>query len=137
MTNITEAIPEDAHLFSCGVDSVACMQIRAWLQSQLLPPHAANLPLNVVYDCGTIRELSRYLMSVRKGQSMDKEDEIRLMHDLVKEYNAFNNASNPTQGPEASPFRIPLTFHGHTVVLTGVTGALGAHILSLPPSVFP
>ncbi|KAL2053294.1 hypothetical protein ABVK25_006287 [Lepraria finkii] len=113
------------------------MQIRAWLQSQLLPPHAANLPLNVVYDCGTIRELSRYLKSVRKGQSMDKEDEIRLMHDLVKEYNAFNNASHPTQGPEASPFSIPLTFHGHTVVLTGVTGALGAHILSLPPSVFP
>lgn len=107
------------------------MQIRARLQSQLLPPHAANLPLNVVYDCGTIRKLSRYLTSVRKGQRMGKEDEIRLMHDLVKEYSAFNNASNPTQGPQTSPSSIPLTSHGHTVVLTGANGALGAHNLSL------
>ena len=107
------------------------MQIRARLQYQLLPPHAANLPLNVVYDCGTIRKLSRYLTSVRKGQRIDKEDEIRLMHDLVKEYSAFNNASNPTQGPQISPSTIPLTSYGHTVVLTGATGALGAHNLSL------
>ena len=49
-----DTIPEDADLFSCGVDSVACMQIRAQLQ-RLLPPGAAPLPLNVVYDCGSIK----------------------------------------------------------------------------------
>lgn len=66
----SEIIPENADLFSFGVDSVACMQIRALLQKvrrgptlafqaknaqRLLPPDAVELPLNVVYDCGTIK----------------------------------------------------------------------------------
>ena len=50
----TEVIPEDADLFACGVDSVACMQIRAQLQ-KLVPFGAPVLPLNVVYDCGSIK----------------------------------------------------------------------------------
>lgn len=49
-----ESIPEDADLFACGVDSVACVQIRARLQ-RLFPSSTAALPLNVVYDCGSIR----------------------------------------------------------------------------------
>ena len=49
-----ETIPEDADLFTYGVDSVACMQIRVKLQ-KLLPPSSAALPLNVVYDCGSIK----------------------------------------------------------------------------------
>lgn len=70
--NSTDTIPEDADLFSYGVDSVACMQIRARLQrvcptpfsgrsnantflEKLLPSGSANLPLNVVYDCGSIK----------------------------------------------------------------------------------
>lgn len=70
--NSTDTIPEDADLFSHGVDSVACMQIRARLQrvcptslcsrstadtslQRLLLPGSASLPLNVVYDCGSIR----------------------------------------------------------------------------------
>lgn len=50
----TDTIPEDADLFACGVDSVACMQIRAQLQ-KLVPSGASALPLNVVYDCGSIK----------------------------------------------------------------------------------
>lgn len=49
-----ETIPEDADLFTHGVDSVACMQIRSKLQ-KLLPSSSAALPLNVVYDCGSIK----------------------------------------------------------------------------------
>lgn len=49
-----ETIPEDADLFTYGVDSVACMQTRVRLQ-KLLPSSAAALPLNVVYDCGSIK----------------------------------------------------------------------------------
>ena len=49
-----DAIPEDADLFAHGVDSVACMQIRARLQ-RLLSSTAPALPLNVVYDCGSIK----------------------------------------------------------------------------------
>lgn len=48
-----DTIPENADLFARGVDSVACMQIRAKLQ-RLLSFSAPVLPLNVVYDCGSI-----------------------------------------------------------------------------------
>ena len=49
-----ESISEDADLFTYGVDSVACMQTRVRLQ-KLLPSSAAPLPLNIVYDCGSIK----------------------------------------------------------------------------------
>ena len=53
----TDTIQEDVDLFACGVDSVACMQIRAQLQ-KLVPSGAPALPLNVVYDCGSIKGLA-------------------------------------------------------------------------------
>ena len=130
--NSEDTITEDADLFSCGVDSVACMQIRAQLQGKLVPAHAASLPLNVVYDCGTIQKLSKYLIRLRKGQTIDGEDEIQLMHELVKEHGSFIDVSRSAEAIEnPHPYVISQKPNGHTVVLTGATGALGAHILSL------
>ena len=129
--NTSNSIPMEGDLFSLGVDSSHCMQIRALLQSQILPSTAAQLPLNVVYDWGTIRRLSRYLVSIRKGQKMQAEDETQLMRDLVQEYGSF------TDEPPISPFPTPSTHterptsSSEVVILTGATGALGAHILSL------
>lgn len=69
----SDRISEDADLFSYGVDSVACMAIRAKLQSvciasdikyprstlieyqNVVGHKAPELPLNVVYDCGSIK----------------------------------------------------------------------------------
>ena len=123
-------IPEEGDLFSFGVDSVHCMRIRALLQSKILPPPAAPLPLNVVYDCGTVKRLSKYLIGIRKGQKLETEDETQLMRDLVREYSSFNN--------EAVTSSVPADFNttetassSEVVILTGATGALGAHILSL------
>ena len=127
----TEVIPENEDLFTHGVDSVACMRIRARLQSQILPRHAAELPINIVYDYGTIARLSRCLIRVRKGQRVDKDDEVQLMEDLVNEYGVFNDASKPSRVLEAAFSDLDLETKGHTVLLTGATGALGAHILSL------
>ena len=73
--NTKDPIPEDADLFTFGIDSVACMHIRALLQivsnpagnwgfqrkgadnseQQILSPNMPKLPLNIVYDCGNIR----------------------------------------------------------------------------------
>lgn len=123
-------IPEEGDLFSLGVDSVHCMQIRALLQSRILPSSTTQLPLNVIYDCGTIKQLSRYLISIRKGQNMETEDENQLMRDLVQKHSSFINES-PTflvPGP-SNPTNI--TSFSEVVILTGGTGALGAQILSL------
>ena len=61
---VKETLPEDADLFALGVDSVACMRIRAQLQG-LLPPISPALPLNVVYDCGSVRRRVLHLVRTR------------------------------------------------------------------------
>lgn len=124
-------IPEEGDLFSLGVDSVHCIQIRALLQHRILPASAAQLPLNVIYDCGTIKRLSKYLISIRKGQKVETEDETQLMRDLVQEYSSFTDESRNSLVPAPSSSNNTTTSSGQVVILTGATGALGAHILSL------
>ena len=116
-----EVISEDTDLFSFGVDSVASMQIRSLMHNKLLPDNPDSLPLNVIYDCGTIENLSRYIVNTRHGKATratNTEDEIKLMRSLVDHYTLFpltNELKSPRQA---------------VVVLTGATGALGAHILA-------
>ncbi|KAL9578897.1 MAG: hypothetical protein Q9212_005424, partial [Teloschistes hypoglaucus] len=147
VTGISDPIPEEADLFSFGVDSVACMAIRARLQSRIVDAEAPALPLNVVYDCGNIKRLSRYLIDVRKGKVTESEDEIQLMRDLVEQYSKFScpsmnlpeanvNIENPISTNEA----LSSEDEGEHVILTGATGSLGAHILHLlrfSPSILP
>ncbi|KAL8667754.1 MAG: hypothetical protein Q9168_007199 [Polycauliona sp. 1 TL-2023] len=132
-----DRIPGDADFFSFGVDSVACMAIRAKLQSRILDPKAQALPLNVVYDCGNIERLSKYLVGLRNGQGIDTEDEIQLMKDLVSQYSDFSAPSNSAQQfneneeeSQVSHNEAPESHREH-ILLTGATGALGAHILHL------
>ena len=129
--DISTPIPAEVDLFSLGVDSTHCMQIRALLQSKLLQSTAVQLPLNVVYDCGTIKRLSKYLISMRKGQKVETEDETQLMRHLVQEYSSFINESRTPPVPLPSNPTNSTTSSSEIVILTGATGALGAHILSL------
>ena len=129
--NTSNSIPVEGDLFSLGVDSSHCIQIRALLQSQILPSTAPQLPLNVVYDWGTIRRLSGYLISIRKGQKMQAEDETQSMRDLVQEYGSFVDEPSSSPVPAPSTHTERPTSSGEVVILTGATGALGAHILSL------
>ena len=116
-----EVISENTDLFSIGVDSVASVQIRAFINNKLLPDEPNSLPLNVVYDCGTIKNLARYIINTRHGKATkatNNEDELNLMRSLVDHYSLFpltNELNSPRQA---------------VVVLTGATGALGAHILA-------
>ncbi|KAI4136432.1 MAG: hypothetical protein L6R39_007789, partial [Caloplaca ligustica] len=132
-----DRIPADADLFSYGVDSVACMAIRAKLQSRILDPGASQLPLNIVYDCGNIQKLSKYLQDLLQGRVTQAEDEIQLMKDLVSRYSVFpqpqdlfESSNGYSRGNTAAS-----TPHGEVngehILLTGATGALGAHILHL------
>ena len=127
----SNSISEGDDLFSIGVDSVHCMQIRALLKSEIVPSSDAQLPLNVVYDCGTITGLSKYLISIRKGQKMEAEDDTQFMRNLVHEYSRFINESlvSPVTAPSSSTHTSIAS--NEVVILTGASGALGAHILSL------
>jgi thioester reductase-like protein len=127
MTGQTGELKEDMDLFSYGVDSIACMQLRKRLR-RLIPNFEGQLPMSVVEDCGTIRRLTDYVLSRRRGDTdTSGEDEKQLMLDLVKQYGSFDPAAPHTSTNGSTP----RTGGGEVVVLTGATGALGAHILDL------
>ncbi|MCJ1400135.1 hypothetical protein MMC11_003339 [Xylographa trunciseda] len=127
--NKDDSVHEEADLFSQGVDSVACMQIRAILQKGLMPAGSEALPLNVVYDCGTIKRLSQYLVNLRNGRVVVDEDEIQLMYQLVKEHGTFSSVVSAESSRMVDPSKGNVHPNGEVVILTGATGALGAQIL--------
>ncbi|KAI9884090.1 MAG: putative NRPS-like protein biosynthetic cluster [Watsoniomyces obsoletus] len=118
-----QAMDNDADLFLEGVDSVAAMQMRIMLQERLLPPASNPLPLNVVYDCGSIAKLAEYIINIRSGTTPQEYDDTQLMLDLVDQYSQFDKPEMMDNPVRESDRKGPL------VVLTGATGALGAHIL--------
>lgn len=127
LTGQTAELTEDMDLFSYGVDSIACMQLRTRLR-QLIPNLEEQLPMSIVEDCGSIGRLTEYVLRKRHGESeAGEEDDGQLMLDMVERYSSFKrpgldaSANGPLEESASSSI----------VVLTGATGALGAHILSL------
>lgn len=128
-------LEDDTDLFSYGVDSVAGMQIRHGLR-QLLPQESNKLPLNVVEDCGTIARLADYIVKQRHGLDVTNEDdELAMMERLVEECSDFRCKPLPKlqdgegvhvkgSGGDDAP-----AADDDVVLLTGATGALGAHLL--------
>ncbi|KAL1793095.1 hypothetical protein ACET3X_008077 [Alternaria dauci] len=128
MTGQTAELNEDMDLFSYGVDSIACMQLRTRLR-RLIPTFEGQLPMSVVEDCGTIRRLADYVLRKRHGQIVsDGEDEEKLMLDFVKQYGSFKTTPQRNATTNGS---IESNKDSEVVVLTGATGALGAYILDL------
>lgn len=133
ITDIVQAIvpkggplSEEDELFSYGVDSVAGMRIRHRLR-QLLPENTRDLPLSVVEDCGNVRRLADFIVKRRRGEDVVQQDDDRkLMLELVERYSQFDTSmpsERITTGNEEAG--------GDVIILTGATGALGAHILNL------
>ena len=124
-----EPISVDVDLFSYGIDSVACMRIRALLQNRVLPLNSDPLPLNIVYDCGTLQTLSKYLATIRRGGKYEKEDELLQMNTYVSQYSTFQDNPNISEIIIVAGADNKYRDKGGVVLLTGATGALGAHIL--------
>ncbi|KAJ4183476.1 hypothetical protein NW767_013536 [Fusarium falciforme] len=110
-------------LYRQGVDSIACIQIRKLIESNCLSP-GMTLPMNVIYDQGTVTALVEYLRRVRGGHNLEEwngeETQLRSMRQLAEKYGAFGDIEIK-----------PRIWQGNAVVLTGATGFLGAHILHL------
>lgn len=124
MTSQSGKLSEDMDLFSYGVDSIACMQLRPRIR-QLVPDKQDTLPMSIIEDCGTIRRLTEYVLRKRHGEAdVNNDDEDQLMLDLVKQYGSFDAESTTTMQNRSTEKTL-----GEVVVLTGATGALGAHIL--------
>nr|POE88427.1 non-canonical non-ribosomal peptide synthetase fub8 [Quercus suber] len=122
-----DRLQETTDLFSYGVDSITSMQIRQKLRS-LLPADSSRLPINVVEDCGSVKALQDFILKRRHGE-LDSEERAaenihQQMRELVERYSIFDA---PTIDNEHT--RSVEEKSNDVVVLTGATGALGAHIL--------
>lgn len=147
----------ETDLFAYGVDSLQATRVRNVISKGLeLGSNPVNLGQNIVYEHPSIRQLAAYLLGLKKAGGEDgaqsQQSQLRgiegregeaaahekLMWDLVDKFSAqvlppaaaastngdnglsANNSNNTLQGGESG---------GETVVLTGATGSLGAHIL--------
>lgn len=119
-------------LFAQGVDSLACSRLRKSISRKFFSESYTSLPLNMIYDQGTIERLSKYILRCRASGSTtvgnhegsasnDEASEEQLMLDLVHKYR--HSVQIPSGSFDHQTERI--------VVLTGATGLLGAHILDL------
>lgn len=120
-------IDPEVDLFAQGVDSLACSQIRKTITRTFFPDSEIALPLNVIYDQGSIARISKYILRCRVfGAAVpdglnDEDLDEQLMLDLVEQYR--REIRTPAGSFDHQNDRV--------VVLTGATGALGAHILEI------
>lgn len=130
MSDKADLLESNTDLFSLGVDSVAGIQIRHRLQG-LLGDHDNALPLTIVDDCGSVDELIQYIRRVRAGQKMEDkslEQAQAEMKRMVEQYSNFV----PSTAAKSAESSIDATENmKRTILLTGATGLLGSHVLSL------
>ncbi|KAK4955913.1 putative NRPS-like protein biosynthetic cluster [Elasticomyces elasticus] len=110
-------------IFAAGVDSLQTTRIWRTIRQKLdLGTGGDSMSTNIVFECGTISRLTRHLHALRTGEKMDDDsDEVDVMMELIEKYSSF--AEHVAQLDAKSP-------SGHTVILTGATGNLGAYILA-------
>ncbi|OJD31463.1 male sterility protein [Diplodia corticola] len=114
----------EADIFAAGVDSLQTMRMWSLIRKTIdLGARRDELSQNVVYEKGNVKTLARHLYGLRTGELLEQsdEDELLAMQQLVQEFSAFT-----PHVPGDAP-----TPDGDVVLLTGATGGLGAHILSL------
>lgn len=117
-------------LFAQGVDSVVCAQLRKRISKRFSIATDTPLPLNIVYDQGSIDRLASYIRRCRVAGDVvmpggagneEAQSEEQLMLDLVDKYR--HTTYSPAGSFDHQKERV--------VVLTGATGFLGAHVLHL------
>ncbi|KAI0555422.1 hypothetical protein F4679DRAFT_523715 [Xylaria curta] len=106
--------------FASGLDSLQCIQMWNLIKKELdLGGNGPKLSQNVLYETGNIRALARHLEKLRSGEE-SSTDELSKMQELIDAYSSFEpHVSGDAPRPDKE-----------VVLLTGVTGGLGAHLLA-------
>ncbi|KAH7359181.1 hypothetical protein B0T11DRAFT_113000 [Plectosphaerella cucumerina] len=102
-----------------GVDSLSCVQIRKLIESSCLS--GEQLPLNVIYDQGTMDALVGYLQRRQAGTEEDTAAQHhQMMREMVEKFGDFDEKTwKIMKKPEM------------VILLTGATGFLGAQVLDV------
>ncbi|OQD74998.1 hypothetical protein PENANT_c161G09314, partial [Penicillium antarcticum] len=110
----------DADLFSEGVDSLKAMHLRRLILQQFRFDPCHSPGPNSVFEMGTLSQLALYICALQSGDSLSTaEDSILLMDNLVKKYSSFRKHVPCPETPRRTK----------SVLLTGATGSVGAHVL--------
>ncbi|OQE46189.1 hypothetical protein PENCOP_c001G02212 [Penicillium coprophilum] len=110
----------DANFFSEGVDSLKAIHFRRLILQYFKFEMSQAPGPNVIFEAGCISQLARHICALQKGEAVeDADSDVSLMTELVKKYSVFERH---TPRPHA--------FSGtNSVLLTGATGSIGAHVL--------
>ncbi|QDS74306.1 putative secondary metabolism biosynthetic enzyme [Venturia effusa] len=111
-------IDRSTDFFDLGIDSLQAITARGYIMREI-DLGSKTLKQNVVFEHPNIERLARHLYSIRTGDVLEDRSELQVMAELVQKYSVF---------PERSPGLS--TPDGETIILTGATGSLGAHILA-------
>lgn len=109
---------DDTDLFSLGIDSLQSTRLRARLV-QLLQFNGNPVTQNIVFEFPSIAKLADALIASRDGELATTEDATSRMGKLVAAYGDFPMHAPVYEAPIPS-----------TVVVTGATGSLGAHLVA-------
>ncbi len=111
-------VTPEADFFALGLDSLGAYRIFSRIMKSLdLGPSAADVPGNVCFEYPNIKALASYLSALRSGGAYSKRSETEEMQALIDRYGTF---AARTVAEAGQP---------RVVLLTGVTGSLGAHLL--------
>ncbi|UNI15303.1 putative NRPS-like protein biosynthetic cluster [Purpureocillium takamizusanense] len=129
------SVDPDRDLYQQGVDSIACIQIRKLMEAKkLVPSQHAALPLNVIYDQGTVTGLVAHLQRLRHedqpgdraGDDDDGDQLLCMMKSLASRHRLAPNVLR-----SSAAYMSSRDSSANAVLLTGATGFLGAHLLAL------
>ncbi|KAF4981173.1 hypothetical protein FZEAL_2973 [Fusarium zealandicum] len=111
----------ETDFFAAGIDSLQCIQMWSLIKREIdLGGKHSQLGQNVLYETGNVKLLARQLERLRSGEEDKAQDQLQVMESLVTKYSSFK-PHVPGSSPQPEK---------ELVLLTGVTGALGAHALA-------
>ncbi|KAI5293851.1 putative PKS/NRPS-like protein biosynthetic cluster [Ascosphaera acerosa] len=122
-------IKPDDDFFAMGVDSLRAVQLRRTILETVDLGPAQQLPSNVVYTCATVRGLAEFLSQLRDPHSAatatgatEAERKVANIRKMIAKYSDFrkHEFSEPVEARDYSKY---------SVIITGATGSIGAHVL--------
>ncbi|KZT73346.1 L-aminoadipate-semialdehyde dehydrogenase [Daedalea quercina L-15889] len=120
-------LTKTSDLFAFGVDSLQATRIRNVCQKEL-ELNGPTLGQNVVYENPSVEKLAAYITALRSGAGQTKsvEENHAAMWAMVDKWASKFVRREATDSEQIVP---PSSPGSQTIVLTGATGSLGAHIL--------
>ena len=129
-----DSLDLDSNFYDKGIDSMKCMQIRNRIRSRLSATAASRLPLNVMYEAGSIRRLAEVVGNLDSSSELSfdvlNQDPGTELSGLVDKYARLQTQAFEALSQRTRSTSIDHEKHGRIVLLTGATGFLGSHILS-------